>query len=155
MLNVLVWLLAFLAQAGLLGIVMYSLISLSDLENDFVNPHDASAALNKWVPVEYILNAALAAFLLVCGKWIAAAIHTCVSLWNLRTYLQRDHAVDVTEIFRQLPKQKMMRMIKLVIFLFAFVLIIYRLVESAVTRLLTEEGRDTAKQLLKDAAVTF
>lgn len=30
-----------------------------------------------------------------------------------------------------------------------------RLVESAVTRLLTEEGRDTAKQLLKDAAVTF
>ena len=25
------------------------LISLSDLENDFVNPHDSSAALNKWV----------------------------------------------------------------------------------------------------------
>lgn len=25
------------------------LISLSDLENDFVNPHDASAAINKWV----------------------------------------------------------------------------------------------------------
>lgn len=77
-------------------------------------------------PVEYILNAVLAAFLLVCGKWIAAAIHICISLWNLRTYFQRDHIVDVTEIFRQLPKQKMMRMIKLVIFLFAFVLIIYR-----------------------------
>lgn len=30
-----------------------------------------------------------------------------------------------------------------------------RLVESAVTRLLTDEGRDTAKQLLRDAAVTF
>ncbi|KAL0049820.1 hypothetical protein WJX82_010520 [Trebouxia sp. C0006] len=92
MINLLVWLLAFLMQAGLLGIVMYSLISLSDLENDFVNPHDSSAALNKWV---------------------------------------------------------------LVIFLFSFVLIIYRLVESAVTRLLTDEGRDTAKQLLRDAAVTF
>ena len=25
------------------------LISLSDLENDFVNPHDASAAINRWV----------------------------------------------------------------------------------------------------------
>ena len=70
MINILVWLLAFLMQAGLLGITMYSvcefdfvpmssilffnktiyvqLISLSDLENDFVNPHDASAALNKW-----------------------------------------------------------------------------------------------------------
>ena len=81
-------------------------------------------------PVEYTLNAVLAAFLLVCGKWIAAAIHICISLWNLRTYLQRDHIVDVTEIFRQLPKQKMMRMVKLVIFLFAFVLIIYRSVLS-------------------------
>ena len=77
-------------------------------------------------PVEYTLNAVLAAFLLLCGKWLAAAIHICLSLWNLRTYLQRDHIVDVTEIFRQLPKQKMMRMVKLVIFLFAFVLIIYR-----------------------------
>ena len=77
-------------------------------------------------PVEYTLNAVLAAFLLLCGKWLAAAIHICISLWNLRTYLQRDHVVDVTEIFRQLPKQKLMRMIKLVIFLFAFVLIIYR-----------------------------
>ena len=28
--------------------ISVQLISLSDLENDFVNPHDASAALNKW-----------------------------------------------------------------------------------------------------------
>jgi len=76
--------------------------------------------------VEYILNAVLAVFLLVTGKWVAASIHICISLYNLRIYLQREHIVDVTEIFRQLPKQKMMRMIKLVIFLFSFVLIIYR-----------------------------
>ncbi|KAL0042716.1 hypothetical protein WJX79_008546 [Trebouxia sp. C0005] len=43
-------------QAGLLGIVMYSLISLSDLENDFVNPHDSSAALNKWVLVIFLFS---------------------------------------------------------------------------------------------------
>ena len=76
--------------------------------------------------MEYILNAVLAVFLLVTGKWVAASIHICISLYNLRIYLQREHIVDVTEIFRQLPKQKMMRMIKLVIFLFSFVLIIYR-----------------------------
>ena len=76
--------------------------------------------------MEYILNAVLAVFLLVTGNWVAASIHICISLYNLRIYLQREHIVDVTEIFRQLPKQKMMRMIKLVIFLFSFVLIIYR-----------------------------
>lgn len=77
-------------------------------------------------PIEYIGEAVLATWLTVTGKWIAASIHIGVCLWNLRTYLRREHHVDVTEIFRQLPKQKMMRMIKLVVYLFAFVLIIYR-----------------------------
>jgi len=45
----LVWLLALLLCAALLGITMYSLISLSDLENDFVNPHDSSVSINRWV----------------------------------------------------------------------------------------------------------
>ena len=81
-------------------------------------------------PIEYILNAVLAVLLLLTGKWIAASIHVSISLWNLRTYLQQDHIVDVTQIFRQLPKQKMMRMVKLVIFLFSFVLIIYRYIFS-------------------------
>ena len=80
-------------------------------------------------PVEYTVNGVLAVFLTISGKWISAAVQIVVCLWNLRMYLQRDHIVDVTEIFRQLPKQKMTRMIKLVIFLFAFVLIIYRYAE--------------------------
>lgn len=33
-------------------------------------------------------------------------------------------------------------------------IVLIRLVEAAVTRLLTEDGRDAAKQLLRDAAVT-
>lgn len=77
-------------------------------------------------PIEYIGEAVLATWLLVTGKWLAASIHVAISLYNVRTYLRREHTVDVTEIFRQLPKQKMMRMIKLVVYLFSFVLIIYR-----------------------------
>lgn len=77
-------------------------------------------------PIEYIGQAVLATWLTVTGKWIAASIHISVCIYNLRTYLRREHQVDVTEIFRQLPKQKMMRMVKLVVYLFAFVLIIYR-----------------------------
>ena len=37
------------------------LISLSDLENDFINPHDASAQINAWV-VRHDPN-------LLCKKW--------------------------------------------------------------------------------------
>jgi hypothetical protein len=28
---------------------VWQLITLSDLENDFINPHDSSASLNQWV----------------------------------------------------------------------------------------------------------
>ena len=38
-----------LATALLTSICPVQLIMLSDLENDFVNPHDASAKINKWV----------------------------------------------------------------------------------------------------------
>ena len=46
------------------------LISLSDLENDFVNPHDASAALNKWTVSQlaeclHLLTVPLTAYFLV------------------------------------------------------------------------------------------
>ncbi len=47
--QLLVWLVAFVLQSGLLGTCMYKLIQLSDLENDFINPHDAARNFNKVV----------------------------------------------------------------------------------------------------------
>lgn len=43
------WAVAFAVQAALLGCAMYGLVVLSDLEADFVNPHDCAASLNKWM----------------------------------------------------------------------------------------------------------
>lgn len=47
--TVALWALAFGGQAALLGAAMYGLVVLSDLEADFVNPHDCAASLNKWI----------------------------------------------------------------------------------------------------------
>lgn len=38
---------------------MYQLIQLSDLENDFINPHDAARNIN-WVVVSAVQNASSA-----------------------------------------------------------------------------------------------
>jgi hypothetical protein len=45
----LIWLLAFLLQSGLLGSIMYTVIQLTDLENDYINPHDAATNINRLV----------------------------------------------------------------------------------------------------------
>lgn len=60
------WLLAFGAQSGLLGINLWKLVQLTDLESDYVNPYDASKNCNQLVVgiswfmkkccIEYILK---------------------------------------------------------------------------------------------------
>jgi hypothetical protein len=47
--QLLIWLLAFILQSGLLGINLWKLVQLTDLEADFLNPHDASKSYNKLV----------------------------------------------------------------------------------------------------------
>ena len=45
----LAWLLAFILQSAILGITMYLTVQLTDLESDFINPHEASKNFNKLV----------------------------------------------------------------------------------------------------------
>ena len=52
----LVWLLGFILQSGILGVSMYQLVQVTDLEADFVNPHDASKSYNRLVVGTIILN---------------------------------------------------------------------------------------------------
>ncbi|KAK9827272.1 hypothetical protein WJX81_006715 [Elliptochloris bilobata] len=151
----LVWLLALLLTAALLGITMYSLISLSDLENDFINPHDSSVSINRWVEPKYVIEAVLFALLLLTGKWVTASLLLGVCAWDLRTYLRSEHKVDVTEIFRQIPHEKKVRMVSLLVYLVTFVITIYKLVETAIYSLLNDDGRRAAHNLFKEAAATM
>lgn len=44
--QLLVWLLAFVMQAALMGMCVYQLVQLTDLEADFINPHEAATNFN-------------------------------------------------------------------------------------------------------------
>lgn len=44
--QLLVWLLAFILQSGALGTCIYQLVQLTDLEADFINPHEATKNYN-------------------------------------------------------------------------------------------------------------
>eukprot|EP00850_Spirogloea_muscicola_P015876 SM000125S26081 [mRNA] locus=s125:283292:284582:+ [translate_table: standard] len=138
------WLASFLAVAALLGIVMYMLICLSDLENDFINPHDSASRINLLVAPEAALHAGLSVLHLVTGRWIFALLNAPLVAYHARLWQRREHLVDVTEIFVQLPAAKKMRLLKLFFYLLLFVISIYKLVESTVYMLMEGDGVEHA-----------
>ena len=91
-------------------------------------------------------------FMLCCRPCLQGLIHLPLVAWNLRTFLKDHQTVDVTEIFRQIHWEKKVRIVKLIMYLCLFVFVIYRLVESAVVGLLSEENKKQAGMLLQDAA---
>jgi len=134
---------------------MYTLICLSDLENDFINPHDSCKRVNRWVIPELVAQATLTGLLMLSGKWFVGIFQLAVLAFHVRCYIRKEQFADVTEIFKELPEHKKRRIIKLVLYLISFVIIIYRLVETAVTALLTPAGRKVAKKIINDAAASI
>lgn len=130
---------------------MYQLIQLSDLECDFVNPHDATRNINSVVVPEYVCQALLTAFLLIRGHWIYGGMHVVLLAYHVRQYLRRQHLADVTEIFRQVGPRKRRDMVKLAFYLVTFVLAIYKMIEVIVVAFISPTGRKAAAKVLRDA----
>ena len=59
-------------------------------------------------------------------EWIAAPFHVALALYNGRLLMRGNHKTDVTEIFRQLPREKNIRICKLVFYLVSFIYCIFR-----------------------------
>ncbi|PSC73122.1 cornichon-like protein 1 [Micractinium conductrix] len=153
--EVLHWLVAFLLQSALLGCCMYQLIQLSDLEADFLNPHDAARNINRVVLPEYGAQAALTVLLLGTGRWFYGGVHAVLLAYHARQYLRRQHLADVTEIFRQVGERKQRETLKMVFYLLTFIVAIYKFIEVVVVAFLTPAGRKAAAKVLRDAAAAM
>lgn len=139
----------------MVGRTMFALISLSDLENDFINPYDLSSRLNRFVILEYVAQCVIVVTLLLSGKWFCGALHIGMLAYMVHSLVKRQHVVDATDVFKQLPAQKKKRFIMFGFFLATLVIVMYRLIESIIHGLLTPEGRATAKKLFKEAAASL
>ncbi|KAF6254970.1 hypothetical protein COO60DRAFT_1537822 [Scenedesmus sp. NREL 46B-D3] len=119
--QLLVWVAAMILQSTLLGRNMYAIV------------HEIAA------------QAFMAGMLLLSLNWFGGACHAAVLAYMLHLHGSRLLHVDTTDAFRQLPQQKKQRFILLGVHLLLFVLVVYRLIETALLTLLTAEGRAMTK----------
>ncbi|XXG56560.1 hypothetical protein AAC387_Pa03g3942 [Persea americana] len=137
--EVLLWIFSFFVTIGILALAVYQLICLSDLEFDYINPYDSSSRINAVVIPEFVIQGALCAIYLITWHWFMFLLTAPVTYFHIRLYMQRKHLIDVTEIFSLLNGEKKIRMIKIALYLTLFIIILYRLVASAVSSLIDED----------------
>ncbi|XP_011625461.1 protein cornichon homolog 4 [Amborella trichopoda] len=133
------WLICFFISISLLGVLVYQLICLSDLEYDYINPYDSSSRINAIIMPEFVTQGVLSALFLLTWHWFMFLLMAPVTYYHIKLYLARRHLVDVTEIFRLLNGEKKYRMVKLAFYLTLFFVVMFRLVGAAVTAILDED----------------
>eukprot|EP00218_Dolichomastix_sp_CCMP3274_P008620 CAMPEP_0170145376 /NCGR_PEP_ID=MMETSP0033_2-20121228/19282_1 /TAXON_ID=195969 /ORGANISM="Dolichomastix tenuilepis, Strain CCMP3274" /LENGTH=150 /DNA_ID=CAMNT_0010381945 /DNA_START=57 /DNA_END=509 /DNA_ORIENTATION=+ len=119
---------------------MYTVINLTDLENDFMNPHDASARINKFFIPEVVLHFALTLIFLFTGRWLLFVVNIPLVVYHAHLWRTNKCYLDVTEIFAVVKIEQKKRLAKMGFYLIMFVFVIYRLVEAAVTLLMSKHG---------------
>ncbi len=146
------WVAPFALQALLVVLSLFSLVTLSDLENDFLNPIDCAARLNLLVKPELALLAAQTAWFLLHGRWYLTLLYgthehrartfvtaaltprhlaAAVLAYHARCYARGEALVDATEVIRTLAAEKRARLARLGVHVALFVLVIYGLIGHA------------------------
>lgn len=97
----LVWLAAFVLDAGLVGRSTSALLALADLGNDVLNPVDTAAIVNRWVIAEHVAWAVLTPMMGFTGKWIAFVLQLAIGAQLLRMHLSREVLLVPSEALRQ------------------------------------------------------
>ncbi|XP_031497195.1 protein cornichon homolog 4 [Nymphaea colorata] len=111
--EIFVWLLSFFTLIAVLAMVIYQLMCLADLEYDYINPYDSSSRINSVVLPEFVVQGLLGLFFLFTGHWVMFLLCMPYLYYNVKLYMQKQHLVDVTEIFNLLHREKMRRLFKL------------------------------------------
>uniref|UniRef100_A0A5B6ZRD2 Cornichon family protein n=1 Tax=Davidia involucrata TaxID=16924 RepID=A0A5B6ZRD2_DAVIN len=103
----------FFVLIALLVLVVYQLMCLADLEFDYINPYDSASRINRVILPEFVTQGVLSVLYLLTGHWVMSLLNVPYLYYNVRLYMQRQHLIDVTEIFNLLNREKKQRLFKL------------------------------------------
>ncbi|KAK4803124.1 hypothetical protein SAY86_001327 [Trapa natans] len=119
------WLFCFFLLCVVLCLLGYQLICLADLETDYINPYDTAKRINAVVLPEFVSQGALCLLYLLTGQWVIFFVSLPYLCCNIRSYRRRGYLVDITEIYKDLPKEKARRLIKLYYLIFLMIFSIF------------------------------
>ncbi|KAL3360289.1 hypothetical protein AABB24_013630 [Solanum stoloniferum] len=84
--DMLIWLLFFFIVVAILVMVIFQLISLTDLEFDYINPYETASRINKVVLPEFITQGVLCFLYLVTGHWAMSLYCVPYLYYNVNLY---------------------------------------------------------------------
>ncbi|XP_010546224.1 PREDICTED: protein cornichon homolog 4 [Tarenaya hassleriana] len=125
------WLISFFFLIALVGIIVYQLVCLADLEFDYINPYDSASRINFVVLPEFILQGTLCFYYLVTGHWLMTLFCLPYLFYDYQLYSKGQHLIDVTEIFNLLNREKKKRLFKLGYIILILFLTIFWMIYSA------------------------
>mmetsp|Transcript_5905 Transcript_5905/g.9069 ORF Transcript_5905/g.9069 Transcript_5905/m.9069 type:complete len:150 (+) Transcript_5905:111-560(+) len=131
------WLILFLLNSLALYLLIFSLLLLSDLEHDYLNPTNLCERLNPLQVYEYGGHAFILLLLLLQKSWLAAALNVPLFLWHARRYYRRRHLLDPASVFVRLKKEYQIRYLKLVFYLLNFFYCVYGLIVVLINNFLS------------------
>ncbi|EDW11351.1 protein cornichon homolog 4 [Drosophila mojavensis] len=70
-----------LIYGGILLLLIYYVLTLADLECDYLNAQECCRRLNFWVIPKFGCQALLCAMLLICGHWIMFLMNLPMAVW--------------------------------------------------------------------------
>ncbi|XP_061174785.1 protein cornichon homolog 4-like isoform X1 [Saccostrea echinata] len=152
----LLFLLAVIDEGALLFLVVYFVITLSDLECDYLNATTCCTRLNKFVLPEIIAQAILNVLFLITGHWILFLLYTPCTAWIIYIFVTKPSGnigiYDPAEIHNRHQLKAYMRdnMIKMAVHLIFFFIFLYWMIYSLLKDDTTMFGVPAEKATLTD-----
>ncbi|KAJ4774680.1 Protein cornichon-like protein 4 [Rhynchospora pubera] len=128
---VLFWVSSFILLVLLVISVVYQLLTLSDLERDYINAHEGVLQVNRAVYVEFSLQLIISVLFLFSGHWVMFLFCIPIIYYSAKTYLQGKHKVSEVDIFGKLNQEKTRRLVKLAMVVVPLCLSLFWLIWSA------------------------
>lgn len=126
------FILAVIVNAVNLFSQVFFTIMYSDLESDYINPIELCHKLNPWFIPEAGVHAVLTLLFLVNGFWLVFLLNLPLLAYNVNKFINKNHLLDATEIFRTLSKHKKESFVKLGFHLLMFFFYLYRMIMALV-----------------------
>ncbi|XP_036058552.1 protein cornichon homolog 4 isoform X1 [Onychomys torridus] len=129
-----VFLFSLLDCCALIFLSVYFIITLSDLECDYINARSCCSKLNKWVTPELIGHTTVTVLMLVSLHWFIFLLNLPVATWNIYRFIMVPSGnmgvFDPTEIHNrgQLKSHMKEAMIKLGFYLLCFFMYLYSMI---------------------------